>query len=64
MWVFVDDLPAGLLRHPSIRRISHKAALQLAGYINCGAVGPEDGFGGGWRIAQDTPPLRRIPAQW
>ena len=64
MWVFVGEFPAGLLRRPGNHRISHKAALRLAGHINCGAVGPEDGFGGGWRIAQDAPPLRRIPAEW
>lgn len=64
VWVFAGESSVGLLRRSDPRRISHKEALRLASHINCGAVGPEDGFGGGWRIAQDAPPLRRAEARW
>ena len=49
VWVYVDDELAGRLvgGKPMVR----KQARWLAQLINCGAVGPQDGFGAGFRLS-------------
>ena len=52
VWLLREGELMGKLRPPDGSKISARRARELAALINCGALGPEDGFGSGYSISQ------------
>ena len=61
VFVFTAEAGEQKLLHPEGRRLDRPAALRLARDINQGTVGPENGFGSGYRVSASPREGMEVP---